>query len=159
MLLLQLGFSSNQPPAKKKKKAVQREAESKSIIWKRNRKRQDFWKWAASVKELWLLIKDLVKNEIMTLHVVTLPQESGIGDHCMSFDAQPSSWGELRTTKGPLCTNTASRLGRQRRTQAKLMEPDLWSRLACTTAERGEDLIFRTVHALAKMARHYSDFE
>ena len=99
---------------KKKKSCAERSGKQIHYMKKkkRNRKRQDFWKWAASVKELWLLIKDLVKNEIMTLHVVTLPQESGIGDHCMSFDAQPSSWGELRTTKGPLCTNTASRLGR-----------------------------------------------
>ena len=49
--------------------------------------------------------------------------------HRTSLNAQPSSWREFGTTKGPLCMNTASRLRRQRRAQVKLMEPDLRSRL------------------------------
>ena len=40
--------------------------------------------------------------------------KSGIGDNHTSLDAQPSSWMELRTKKGPLCMNTASRLRRQK---------------------------------------------
>ena len=51
--------------------------------------------------------------------------KSGIGDHRTLLGAQPSSWRELRTTKGPLRMNTASRLHRQRRAKAKLMEPNL----------------------------------
>ena len=38
--------------------------------------------------------------------------KSGIGVQRTSLDAQPSSLRELRTTKGPLCINTASRLRR-----------------------------------------------
>ena len=33
--------------------------------------------------------------------------KSGIGDHRTLLGAQPSSWRELRTTKSPLCMNTA----------------------------------------------------
>ena len=81
--------------------------------------------------------------------------KSGIGDHRTSLDAQPASWRKLRTMKGPLCMNTASRLHRQRRAQAKLMEPDLRSRLRNNRERRR---FFRAANALAKTAKPYSDF-
>ena len=82
--------------------------------------------------------------------------KSGIGVQRTSLDAQPSSLRELRTTKGPLCMNTASRLHRQRRARGKLMEPKLRSRLR---NKRRRRWFFRTANALAKKTRPYSDFE
>ena len=109
---------------------------------KTNRKWQVFWNWAASGEECLWLTNDEAK--------------SGISDHRMSLDAQPSSWKELRTMKGPLCMNTASRLCRQRRALAKLMEPDLISRLRNNGERRW---FFRTANALAKKAGPYLDFK
>ena len=112
--LLLIGLSRYQPPAKKQYRE-KRKANSEHEEEKRKRKWQDSWKWTASGEEHLWFTNDEVK--------------SSIGDHRTSLNAQPSSWRELRTRKGPLCIDTASRLRRQRRTQAKLMVPDLWSRL------------------------------
>ena len=106
MLLLVFGLSSNQPPPKKQC-GEKRKANPVYEKEKTNRKWQDSQKWAASGEEHLFITNDEAK--------------SSIGDHCTSQDAQPSSWKELSTTKGPLCMNTASRLRRQRRAKAKLM--------------------------------------
>ena len=109
---------------------------------KTNRKWQDSWRWAASGEERLWLTNDEAK--------------SGIGDHRTSLNAQPSSLRELRTMKGPLCMNTASRLRRQRRDQAKLMEPDLRSNLHNNRERRW---FFRTANALAIKVGPHSDFK
>ena len=138
--LLLIDLSSNQPPAEKQRR------EKRKANWvyekeKRNRKWQDSWKWTASGEEcLWH-----ANNEA----------KSCISDHCMSLDAQPSSWRALRTTKSPPFMNSASWLHRQRRAQAKLMEPALWSRLRNSWERR----FFQTVNALAKKTKSYLDFK
>ena len=110
-MLLQAAISCQQKSNSEKKRRANPVYEKE----KTNRKWQGSWKWAASGEErLWL-----TNNEV----------NSGICNHRMSLNAQPSSWRELRTTKDLLCINTASRLRRQRRTHSKLMEPDLRSRL------------------------------
>ena len=141
MLLLLFGLSSNQPPARKQ---CGEKRESKSCIYekeKTNRKWQDSWKWAASGEEHFWLTNDETK--------------SGISDHRTLLNAQPLSLRELRTTKGPLCMNAALRLSRQRRAQAKLMEPNMRSRLR----NNRERWFFQTANALAKKAGPHSDSE
>ena len=121
------------------------EKKEKQIRYMKKRKQTEngkTWKWAASGEERLWLTNDEAK--------------SSIGDHRTSLDAQPSSLRELRTMKGPLCMNTASRLCRRRRAQGKVMEPDLRSRLHNNRERRW---FFQTVNARAKKARPYSAFK
>ena len=117
MSLLLFSLSSNQPLAKRQ--CGEKRKANPVYTWKRESKQKVArqLKWAASVEERLWLTNDEAK--------------SGIGEHRTSLDAQPSSRRELRTKKGPLRMNTALRLRRQRRSQAKMMEPNLRSRLLC----------------------------
>ena len=121
MSLLQFGCSSDQPAAKKERKKVRREKKSKSNM----KKREETQKWQDSCIGGSFMMRQ--RTKCSAPHVATMPWERGIGDHYTSLDAQPSSWRE--TLKGPLCMNPASRFCRQRRTQAKLLAPYLWSLL------------------------------
>ena len=126
--LLQFSFKGNQPPAKKQR-AEKREANPVYAKEKKNRKWKDSWKRAASGKEHCMVALYMLRQRMrcQAQRVTTTPQENGISDHRRLSDAQPSSRSKLRTRNRPLCMNTASRLCRQRRVQAKLMEPDLRS--------------------------------
>ena len=128
MSLLLFSLSSNQPPAKK-------------ATWRKKGKRIRHMKKRKETENGNTPGSDEVKN--------------CISNHCTLLGAQPSSWRELRTMKGPLCMNAALRLHRQGRAQGKLMEPDLWSRL-CISRERW---FFQTANALAKKARPYLVFK
>ena len=108
------------------KKAMRRK-KGKQIRYVKKRKQTENDKTPGSEQPV-------VKSVCGSLTMRRRAESAIIVRHRASLNEQPASWRELRTTKGPLCMNTALRLRRQRRARAKLMEPT--GEVAYTTTER-----------------------
>ena len=126
MSLQRFGLSSREPPGKKKSG----EKRKANTVYEKRRE-TEYCKIPGSeqpvVKSTCCSSMIRQRMRCSTPRVVTTPQESSINNHnrLTSLEAQPSSLRELRTTNNPLCMNTASKLCTQRRTQARLTEPNL----------------------------------
>ena len=106
------------------KKAMQRKKGKANMVYMKKRKQTENGKTPGSEQ---LVVKSICGSLTMRRRAAS----AVIIRHHTSLNAQPSSWRELRTTKGPLCVNSASRVLRQRRAQAKLLTREF----ACATVE------------------------
>ena len=107
-ILVRIRFTScrccDQPTAKTKKKAMRRK-KGKQIWYMKKRKQAENGKTPGSEQPV-------MKSVCGSLTMRRRAASPIIVHHHTSLNAQPSSWREFGTTKGPLCMNTASRLRR-----------------------------------------------